>query len=156
MKTKVTRRIYPPYKQRTEVKAFIEWLALHLGSNQQLKHEYVNRKTAKRWQFTDLYDAYQQYEWQHSGVPHLKVSAGTCATSNTNALNALSTDLSLANCDATMLRGTKATMFWGGVSAHNNQWLEANQKGLANTIGRSHRSGHQIRQQYVVAYRLPR
>ncbi len=134
MKTRVTRRIYPPYKQRAEVKTFIEWLALHLGSNQPLKHEYVNRKTGKHWQFTDLYDAYQQYEWQHPGIPHLKVSAGSCTTSNTSALNALSTDLSVASCDATMLRGTKATMSWGGVSAHNNQWLEANQKGLANMV----------------------
>jgi hypothetical protein len=134
MSTKVTRRTSPAYKQRAEVKAFIEWLAQHLGSNQQLKHAYVNRKTGKHWRFADLYDAYQQYEWQHPGVPHLKVSAGCCAASNTNALNALSADLSVANCDVSMVRGAKATMFWGGVSARNNQWLEVNQKGLANTV----------------------
>lgn len=134
MKAKVSRRTYLPYKQRAEVKAFIEWLAQHLGSNQPLKHEYVNRKTGKRWQFADLYDAFKQYEWYHSGVPHLKVSAGSCAVSNNQALDAMSTDLLAATCDNMMLRGTKAMMSWGGVSAHNNQWLEDNQDGLAKTI----------------------
>ena len=134
MKAKVTRRTYPPYKQRAEVKAFIEWLAQYLGSNQPLMHEYLNRKTGKHWQFTDLYDAYKQYEWHHPGVPHLQVSAGSCAVSNEQALDALSTDLLAAACDSMMLRGAKATMSWGGVSARNNQWLEDNQKGLAKTI----------------------
>lgn len=135
MKTKVTRRTYPPYKQRAEVKAFIEWLAQHLGLNQPLMHEYLNRKTGKHWQFINLYDAYKQYEWHHPSVPHLQIDAGSCAVSNNEALDAMSTDLRAATCDMTMLQGTQATMFWGGVSARNNQWLEDNQKGLAETIG---------------------
>lgn len=134
MSAKATRRIHPAYKQCAQVQAFVEWLARHLGANQPLQHEYRNRQTGKHWQFTDLYDAFTQYQWQHPGVPHLQVSAGSCATSNTQALNALSVDLGAARCDATMLRGAKATMAWGGVAARNNQWLEDNQNGLATMV----------------------
>ncbi|HGM5583866.1 TPA: hypothetical protein ACKP2Y_000150 [Pseudomonas putida] len=134
MRTKVYRRTYPAYKGRAEVTAFIEWLADLLGSNKPLAHEYTNRLTGKRWQFSDLHDAFKQYEWPHPGVPHLNISAGICPVSNTEALDALSVDLSAATSDDTMLRGTQATMAWGGVSAHNNQWLQDNQVGLAAMV----------------------
>ncbi|HDS1683129.1 TPA: hypothetical protein QEM39_004741 [Pseudomonas putida] len=134
MKIKVSHRSFPAYKDRAEVNAFIEWLAELLGSNKDVKHEYTNRQTAKHWQFCNLHDAYEQYEWHHSGVPHLNISAGSCADSNAAALEALAADLGAAACDDTMLRGTQATMSWGGVSARNNQWLEENRVGLAVMI----------------------
>ncbi|WP_448196926.1 hypothetical protein [Pseudomonas putida] len=131
MNIKVSHRSFPAYKDRAEVKAFIEWLAELLGSNREVKHGYTNRQTAKRWQFSSLHDAYAQYEWHHPGVPHLNISAGSCAVSNAQALDALAVDLGAATCDDTMLRGTQATMCWGGVSARNNPWLEENRVGLA-------------------------
>jgi len=134
MKIKVSHRSFPAYKELAEVNGFIEWLAYHLGSNTEVEHEYSNRQTAKRWQFSSLHDAYKQYEWQHSGVPHLNVSAGSSAESNAEALDALAVDLAAANCDDTMLRGTQATMAWGGVSAGNNQWLADNRVGLASMV----------------------
>lgn len=134
MKTKISYRNRAAYKDLAEVNAFIEWLAGLLGSNAPLKHAYTHRRTARPWQFSDLHDAYEQYEWGHPGVPHLNISAGSCATSNAEALDALSADLAAARCDDSMLRGAKATMSWGGVSARNNQWLEDHRTGLAAVI----------------------
>ena len=134
MKTKVSHRKYPAYKDRAEVNAFIEWLADQLGSNKPLEHHYTNRQTRKIWQFSSLHDAFEQYEWNHPGVAHLNVSAGNCGNSNAKALEALAADLSAAACDDSMLRGTQATMSWGGVSAKNNRWLEENRVGLAAMI----------------------
>lgn len=134
MKIKVSHRSFPAYKDRAEVNAFIEWLAELLGSNRHVEHGYTNRQTEKLWQFSNLYDAFSQYEWHHSGVPHLNIKGGSCAASNAEALDALGADLGTAKCDDSMLRGTQATMAWGGVSAHNSQWLKDNQVGLAAMV----------------------
>ncbi|CAG8865201.1 hypothetical protein PS627_01155 [Pseudomonas fluorescens] len=123
------------YAALPHVPEFIGWLATELDSKTLFKHEYVDRRTNAKWSCNTLYEAYQLYSWNHPGNGRLSFNPGTSAASNANALGALGRDLLAAGSDDDMvLRGAIDVMAWGGVTARNKEWLEANKVGLGKMV----------------------
>lgn len=117
------------------VREFIDWLAGNLSSKTLFMHEYIDRRSGRKWQFNGLEDACERYQWKHRGVPG--VPPGNTLASNADALDALRTALQSAlacgndhaACDAAC-----AVMRWGGVGAGNIRWLQTNTEGLAKLL----------------------
>lgn len=123
------------YLAVTHVAGFIDWLAAELESDSLFRHHYVQRRGSQSWQCDSLFNAFERYRWNHPGNERLGYAAGDCPRSNGLALEALRLDLLAAQGDdGRALQGSQDVMAWGGVTARNNQWLEANGKGLANTL----------------------
>ncbi len=123
------------YLAVTHVAGFIDWLAAELESDSLFRHHYVQRRGGQSWQCDSLFDAFERYRWNHPGNERLAYAAGDCPRSNGLALEALRLDLLAAKGDdGRVLQGAKEVMAWGGVTARNNEWLETNGKGLADTL----------------------
>ncbi|MFK8328616.1 hypothetical protein M2D63_001175 [Pseudomonas sp. BJa5] len=117
------------------VPEFIGWLATELDSRTLFKHQYVDRRSGAKWSCESLYDAYRGYAWNHPGNARLSFNPGASADSNAHALEALRQDLQAAGSDdERVLQGALDVMAWGGVSAHNAQWLKANKVGLGRMV----------------------
>jgi len=113
------------------VSGFISWLASELDSQTHFNHQYVNRKTDEKWSCSSLYNAFENYRWNHPGNTRLDFKPGVCSSSNGIALSALRQDLvSAAGSDSHALEASVDVMRWGGVAARNTDWLEANKVGL--------------------------
>lgn len=123
------------YATLPHVAEFIEWLAGELDSPTLFKHTYLDRRSNTLWFCDSLHDAHQAYAWNHPGIARLGVAPGECSASNAEALDALRDDLLAAGSnDALMLQAALDVMAWGGVTAHNAQWLKANEAGLARML----------------------
>ena len=123
------------YATLPHVSEFVEWLAQELDSTTLFKHAYIDRRSGKRWECDSLFSAYQGYTWNHPGNARLKINPGVSATSNAQALDALRQDLLAAGeSDELMLQATLDVMAWGGVTAHNAQWLKGNAIGLGSML----------------------
>ncbi|MEG0859129.1 MAG: hypothetical protein RSD81_10185 [Pseudomonas sp.] len=123
------------YATLPHVADFIEWLAGELDSPALIKHAYIDRRSGMLWSCDSLYAAYQAYAWNHPGNTRLGFAPGVCAASNAKALDALRDDLLAAGSDdALMLQAALDVMAWGGVTAHNGEWLKANEAGLARML----------------------
>jgi hypothetical protein len=117
------------------VRDFIDWLAMNLSSKTLFVHDYVDRRSGRKWQFNGLEDACVQYQWSHQEA--LGAPAGSTLSTNDAALNALRDALqrSLATADdAAVCAAARAVMKWGGVQAGNTSWLQTNTKGLAELL----------------------
>lgn len=129
MKTNVAYATLP------HVAEFIEWLAGELDSPALIKHAYIDRRSGMMWSCDSLYGAYQAYAWNHPGNTRLGFAPGVCSASNAKALDALRDDLQAAGSnDALILQAALDVMAWGGVTAHNAEWLKANEAGLARML----------------------
>ncbi|WJD64665.1 hypothetical protein [Pseudomonas kurunegalensis] len=125
------------YLNLPHVASFINWLATELDSQTLFRHQYVERRSGKKWQCQSLYNAFEAYRWNHPGNERLGFAAGGCPISNGIALAALRKDLLAATRnDALMLQATRDVMAWGGVTAGNGKWLETNRAGLSSMINR--------------------
>jgi hypothetical protein len=123
------------YLALPHVPAFIQWLAAELDSTTGFKHQYVDRRSRARWTCDSLHDAFINYRWNHPGNTRLTFSAGHCALSNGLALSTLRKDLqAVAGDDNRALAAALDVMKWGGVSAGNANWLNANKAGLASLL----------------------
>ena len=123
------------YASLPHVPEFIGWLATELDSKILFKHEYIDRRNKTKWSCNSLYEAYQLYSWNHPGNTRLSFNPGTSAVSNANALEALRRDLLAAGRDdGLILQGALDVMAWGGVTARNKAWLEANKVGLGEMV----------------------
>lgn len=123
------------YLALPHVHEFIQWLATELDSTTLFTHQYVDRRSGAQWSCNSLYNAFANYRWNHPGNPRLMFNPGHCALSNGKALSALRNDLQAINgCDNHALHATSDVMSWGGVSAGNKRWLEANKTGLAKLL----------------------
>lgn len=123
------------YLALPHVIAFTRWLATELESTVLFKHEYVNRKTGVQWSCSSLYNAFEHYRWNHPGNSRLDFASGTSALSNGVALAALRKDLLAATGDdSRSAEAASDVMRWGGVTAHNVDWLQTNKAGLAGML----------------------
>ena len=123
------------YLTLSHVPEFIHWLATELDTESRFKHQYVNRKTNQKWSCSSLYDAFEQYCWNHPGSARLGFNPGKCSSSNGIALSTLCQDLiSAAGSDSRTLDATIDVMRWGGVTARNADWLKANEAGLGRML----------------------
>ncbi|CAM3749535.1 hypothetical protein CCOS865_01238 [Pseudomonas reidholzensis] len=123
------------YASLPHVSTFVTWLAAELDSQTLFKHAYVDRRSGVEWSCDGLFDAYQSYHWNFPGNPRLGYNPGACAAANATALGALRQDLIAAGSDdRLLLRACIDVMAWGGVTAHNVDWLKANQRGLGGTL----------------------
>ncbi|MGY4490408.1 hypothetical protein [Pseudomonas sp. TE3610] len=116
------------------VQHFIHWMASHLDSPL-FQHGYVNRLTGQPWQCQSLTDAYRQYRWPHPSISRLDIDKGHTAASNAAALLALKQQLQGALGahldDDVACQAAIEVMIWGGVQAHNVDWLIEHRQGLA-------------------------
>ncbi len=116
------------------VQHFAQWMAGHLDSTL-FQHSYTNRLTQQRWTCQSLADAYRQYRWPHPSISLLDVDKGHTAASNAVALQALQQQLQGAlgaDLDDDMAcQAAIEVMIWGGVQAHNVDWLIEHRQGLA-------------------------
>lgn len=117
------------------VSEFISWLASDLDSQAHFNHQYVNRKTNEKWSCSSLYNAFGNYHWNHPGNSRLGFNPGVCSSSNGIALSALRQDLvNACGSDSRTLDATADVMRWGGVTAHNVDWLKKNEVGLGRML----------------------
>lgn len=125
------------YLGKPVVQHFIKWMARHLDSTM-FQHSYTNRMTGQSWSCQSLCDAYRQYHWPHPSIRRLDVDKGHTAESNATALLALKEELQGAlNAelnDDIACQAAIEVMIWGGVQAHNVDWLIENRQGLAATL----------------------
>ena len=132
------------YLSKEVVKNFVQWMAHRLDS-EIFSHKYTNRKTGIYWACGSLFEAYQNYNWTHSGIdaaPGFEaVQRGITFDSNNAALQSLQTALKKAmnaknheEADRLLAEACKRVMAWGGVRAGNVNWLSANQNGLKKTL----------------------
>lgn len=121
------------YLENEDVRMYVAWLAANLD-NDTFRHQYVFRKTGKSWSCSSLGDAFIAYQWRFPSIIHRNIEAGSGFESNAKALetlrNALHKGLGNDGSDALVKDAAIDVMKWGGVSAHNTQWLEANSDGL--------------------------
>lgn len=123
------------YLALSHVPEFIRWLATELDSESRFKHQYVNRRTGEKWSCSSLYSAFENYRWNHPGNARLGFNPGVCSSSNGIALSVLRQDLvSAGGSDSRTLEVTVDVMRWGGVTAHNADWLKANKVGLGRML----------------------
>ncbi|WP_205194575.1 hypothetical protein [Burkholderia sp. Ax-1719] len=118
------------------VAQFIEWMSAKLD-DETFAHGYTMRRTGQRWTCTSIFNAYEKYQWRHSGVPSLGVPRGDTFESNAAALAALRAELIsalAAGDDNRVCAAACAIVIWGGVGPGNLTWLTANKLGLAALI----------------------
>ncbi|KMN24597.1 hypothetical protein TU85_03060 [Pseudomonas helleri] len=123
------------YLALPHVSGFIRWLASELNSESCFKHQYVNRRSGEKWTCSSLYNAFENYRWNHPGNARLGFNPGVCSSSNGIALSALRQDLvSATGSDSHTLEAAVDVMRWGGVMARNADWLKANNVGLGRML----------------------
>ena len=116
-----------------DVRAFVDWLAAELGQPR-TRHSYVTARR-KVFSFDGLACALSQYEWPFSSKQrpvHL-----TTYAYNERVLSRLAREVrqAFAATDEPALVKTCVEIFkWGGVSAHNIEWIQTNSASLLNEI----------------------
>ncbi len=122
------------YLSNSNVQRFIEWFSANLNTSV-FKHGYLNRMSRTSWNCESLYDAYRQYKWPHPAIGRLHVEKGADFDSNETALTALKAELERALKmplnDEAACQAAIDVMVWGGVQAHNVNWLNTHRTGLA-------------------------
>lgn len=102
------------YLALPDVSGFISWLATELDSQVHFNHQYVNRKTDEKWSCSSLYNAFENYRWNHPGNARLGFNRGFCSSSNGIALSALRQDLvNACGSDSRTLDAAVDVMRWG-------------------------------------------
>ncbi|WP_260466467.1 hypothetical protein [Pseudomonas luteola] len=122
------------YFDNLHVQQFTDWLGGQLDSDL-FQHTYRNRRSGKNWTCSSLYNAFETYYWPHPENKRLGYSKGHTPEENGHALAALRLSLQAGlHQEADMLEAALDVMRWGGVTAHNANWLKANQAGLADVL----------------------
>ena len=121
------------YLDSPHVINFVDWLSINLD-NHTFSHSYRKRRQRCNWSCNSLDDACLKYDWPHSGVERLGLVAGRTFDSSDSVLTGLKSELKVAienNNDELCLTAAKDILKWGGVFAHNGDWLDKNKYGIS-------------------------
>lgn len=127
------------YLRDPQVRSFVGWMGQHLQAGSGLGHGYARPGQAPL-RFANLASAFALYEWDFSFT---RIDASRCAGSsfdeNAAVLARLQERLRSAmreGDDAAVCDAAVEVVRWGGVAPRNEEWLRANQAGLAARLAR--------------------
>lgn len=116
-----------------DVRSFVDWFAAELGQSQ-TRHSYATAR-GRVFSFGGLASALSQYEWPPAS--NRRPAHLTSYAYNERVLSRLARDVreAIAATDTPALVQTCVDVFkWGGVSAHNIEWVQTNSAILLNEI----------------------
>jgi hypothetical protein len=125
------------YLRDPAVASFIDWMGLNLQAESQRGHGY-SRPGQGPLRFRNLADAFDQYEWEFNfkRIDGQRCSGRTFAESEAvlgDLQRQLRTALTAGN-DGMVCNAAVEVVRWGGVARRNEEWLQANERGLAKLL----------------------
>jgi hypothetical protein len=127
------------YLDDGDVRRFLAWMGQHLKADSRLGHGYARPGLAPL-HFANLAAAFELYEWDFS---FRRIDGSRCAGRNfaesAAVLGELQQQLRSAvatGADAAIRDAAIEVVRWGGVAPRNEEWLRANESGLAACLAR--------------------
>lgn len=120
------------------VKSFLKFLAGYVSNCNGFAHEYIDRKSHKKWECTSVFDAYKNYSYplkKRFRRPEDTNFNFRGFESNAIALQRLQQELRGAyekQSEKDLLNFSKAIFDWGGVLPSNGCWLDGYADGGAS------------------------
>lgn len=114
------------YLANQDVASFIMWFQQYMTAD--VSHNYFNAKQNLEYTFTSLYGAFEKYDWPFNVAypSDEQPIKGSTFEDSSAVLNKLKDELRTAlkqSNEQQLIEWACCVMKWGGVTNHNNKWL---------------------------------